>query len=33
VTAVTEEQIGVISALTRTDGRRFGGDPNTHEAM
>ncbi|HLS16135.1 MAG TPA: aldo/keto reductase [Beutenbergiaceae bacterium] len=30
---LTEEQIGAISALTRTDGRRFGGDPNTHEEM
>ncbi|MGC0141599.1 aldo/keto reductase [Pseudactinotalea sp. Z1732] len=31
--ALTEEEVTAISALTRADGRRFGGDPNTHEEM
>ncbi len=30
---LTEEQVAAISALGRTDGRRFGGDPQTHEEM
>lgn len=31
--ALTDEEVAAISALTRADGRRFGGDPNTHEEM
>ena len=31
--ALTDDEVAAISALTRDDGRRFGGDPNTHEEM
>jgi diketogulonate reductase-like aldo/keto reductase len=30
---LTEDEVGAISALERADGRRFGGDPDTHEEM
>jgi 2,5-diketo-D-gluconate reductase A len=28
-----EQEVDAISSLTRADGRRFGGDPETHEEM
>ncbi len=31
--ALTTEEVEAISALGRPDGRRFGGDPDTHEEM
>jgi len=30
---LTDAEVASISSLTRTDGRLFGGDPNTHEEM
>ena len=30
---LTEDEVRAISALERADGRRFGGDPDTHEEM
>ena len=30
---LSEAEMGAISALERADGRRFGGDPDTHEEM
>ncbi len=30
---LTDDEVAAIGALTRPDGRRFGGDPNTHEEM
>ncbi|MGC4175884.1 aldo/keto reductase [Demequina sp.] len=30
---LTPDEVEAISALTRADGRLFGGDPNTHEEM
>ena len=31
--ALTDDEVSAISALAREDGRRFGGDPDTHEEM
>jgi 2,5-diketo-D-gluconate reductase A len=31
--ALTTEEVAAISGLGRADGRRFGGDPDTHEEM
>ncbi|NNM44995.1 aldo/keto reductase [Knoellia koreensis] len=30
---LTEDEVAAITALGRADGRRFGGDPDTHEEM
>ena len=30
---LSEEEVAAITALGRADGRRFGGDPDTHEEM
>lgn len=30
---LSEDEVAAISALARVDGRRFGGDPDTHEEM
>lgn len=30
---LSDDEVAAINALTRADGRRFGGDPNTHEEM
>lgn len=30
---LTEDEVAAITALARSDGRRFGGDPDTHEEM
>lgn len=30
---LTDAEVAAITALGRADGRRFGGDPNTHEEM
>jgi 2,5-diketo-D-gluconate reductase A len=30
---LTDDEVAAISALGRADGRRFGGDPDTHEEM
>jgi diketogulonate reductase-like aldo/keto reductase len=31
--SLTDEEVSAISGLARADGRRFGGDPDTHEEM
>ena len=31
--ALTDDEVAAISGLARADGRRFGGDPDTHEEM
>jgi diketogulonate reductase-like aldo/keto reductase len=31
--ALTDDEVASISDLGRADGRRFGGDPDTHEEM
>ena len=31
--SLTEAEVAAISGLARADGRRFGGDPDTHEEM
>jgi 2,5-diketo-D-gluconate reductase A len=30
---LTDDEMSAISALSRPDGRLFGGDPDTHEEM
>jgi 2,5-diketo-D-gluconate reductase A len=30
---LTDDEVAAITALGREDGRRFGGDPDTHEEM
>jgi len=30
---LTDEEVAAVSGLARADGRRFGGDPDTHEEM
>ena len=30
---LTDEEVAAITGLARADGRRFGGDPDTHEEL
>jgi diketogulonate reductase-like aldo/keto reductase len=30
---LSDDEVGAITGLGRADGRRFGGDPDTHEEM